>query len=32
MLLSKDDNYNKIYEDDYFVIYERLNVNTDNDE
>ena len=32
MLLSKDDNYNKIYEDDYFVIYERLNVNADNDE
>ena len=32
MLLSKDENYDKIYEDDYFVIFERLNVNTDNEE
>ncbi len=27
MLLSRDENYNKLYEDDYFVIYERLSVN-----
>lgn len=31
MLLSKDSNYNCIYEDDNFVIYERLNVNTENE-
>lgn len=32
MLLSKDENYDKIYEDDNFVIFERLNINTDNEE
>ena len=27
---TKDANYNKIYSDDYFVIYERLSKSTDN--
>lgn len=27
---TKDENYNKIYSDDYFVIYERLSKSTDN--
>lgn len=25
MFISRDDNYNELYKDDYFVIYERLN-------
>lgn len=31
MLLSKDDNYNLLYKDNYFVFFERLNVNTENE-
>lgn len=32
MLMSRDDNYNLLYSDDHFVFFERLNVETENEE
>lgn len=29
LIISRDDNYNELYSDKYFVLYERLNVNAD---
>ncbi len=32
MLLTRDENYNQLYKDDHFVVYERLNVNSSDGE